>query len=104
MSIERYSMPDNDAELSELLKEVAEDLTDEAYVEFSELIGDVHSFERTPFAVWLGLAHALADASGHRIVLQAANMECIPDQPGSYRVKSWRDVARIEPNLFVESD
>ena len=97
-------MGESHVELSELPKQVGEDLTDEYDFKFCEAVGEVEPTECAPFEVWRGLAHALADVSGYRIVLQTAVLEPIPEERASFRTIGWKDVASVEPNLFVETD
>jgi hypothetical protein len=92
-----------DTELAQLLKQVGLDLTDDSYSRFWKILGVVDPFEPVPFEIWLGLAHALADTSGYRVVLQAAIMEPIEGQPKTFRTAGWKDVASLEPALFLET-
>jgi hypothetical protein len=90
-------------EISAMLKEAAEDVTDRYCFEFGEAIQRVQPLEHAPFEIWLGLAQALADASGYRIVLQAAVVEPIEGKPETFRTAGWKDVASVEPALFLET-
>ena len=90
-------------EMSAMLKQVAEELIDQYHLEFCEAIWRVEPFEHAPFEIWLGLAHALADASGYRVVLQAAILEPMEGERESLRTTGWKDVASVEPALFIEN-
>ena len=98
-----FTMCGLDTELAQLLTQVGLDLTDDSYSRFWEVVEVVDPFEPVPLETWLGLARALADTSGYRVVLQAAIMEPIENQPKASRTAGWKDVASVEPALFLET-
>ncbi len=84
-------------------------LTEEYHSKFSDLLGALDLFELStedpiPLETWIGVAQALADASGYRFVLQTTVLESLADSPGTYRTVGYRGVASAKPSLFVKSD
>ena len=64
-------------ELSTLIEQMGNELTDEYHVKFAELFAELNLYDDgndgpIPLETWLGIAQAVADASGYRVVLQAA--------------------------------
>ncbi len=57
-----------------------------------------------PPEVWTGLAQAMADASGYRVVLQAAVLKVSSEVPNSYETVAHRDVTITDPTLFLATD
>src|SRR6478672_6153291 len=97
-----FTMGSTKSEISAMLKQVGEDVIDQYYFDFCEAIAQVEP-HRAPLETWLGLAHAFADACGYQIVLQAAILETVEGEPKTFRMNGWKDVARVEPNLFFET-
>jgi hypothetical protein len=67
------------------------------YSNFCDLLNRVELSEwhcPVPLEVWTGIAQALADASGYRIVLQAAITEPVNDAPNTHRITGHREIAR----------
>ena len=63
-------------ELSTLIEEAGDELTEEYRIKFSELFEDLNLHDGghdgpIPLETWMGVAQAMADASGYRVVLQA---------------------------------
>ena len=89
-------------ELSALIKEVGDGLTDEACLKFSDLLEERFLTELIPLETWIGIAQALADASGYRLVFQAGRFEDVPEDVSQKRLIGYRDVGSAEPSLFLK--
>jgi len=50
-----------------------------------------------------GIAQALADAPGYRIVLQVDLVEPVVGEPGTERIVGYHEVASAEPTSFSET-
>jgi hypothetical protein len=92
------SNPDEIQELSTLIKETGDQILMDYYLKFCELIRIEVPEDPFPLEMWTGIAQALADASGYRIVLQAGIMSGTRD---TLRLVGYREVASVEPNLFI---
>jgi hypothetical protein len=92
-------------ELSTVIKETGEKLFEDYYAKFCEILGELGLFDPIgfPLELWLAFAQAFADASGYRIVLQAAVLELIDGEPGSYRSVGQREMASADPTCFMQS-
>jgi hypothetical protein len=91
--------------LSALLRETGEKLTEDYYFRFCAVFDDLgigYFHGPVPLQVIEGLAQALADASGYRVVLQAEIVEPAEDKPNTYRSVGRREVASSDPTVFVE--
>jgi len=92
-------------ELSTLIKETGDQIFEGHYSKFCDLLNSVELSEQygpVPLEVWTGIAQALADASGYRIVLQAGITEPVNDAPNTYRIAGYCEIARADPTLFVK--
>ena|SRR5713101_1308872 len=94
-------------ELATLIEEAGDKLTEDYHRRFCELLDELGLFEDggsgpVPFEVWKGLAHAIADASGYRVYLNAAIVEPEGDDPSVSRIIGHREIARADPMLFVK--
>jgi hypothetical protein len=94
-------------ELSNLVKQACETLTEDYYLKFFESLQGVGIFEPgdcvpVPIEIWRALAQVLADQSGYRIVLQAAILEPIDSEPSGYKTAGYREVYVADPTLFVQ--
>ena len=98
----------DDEELAKLLKSTADDLMDDYYLKCVDLLGELDIWSElednggTPFEIWTALAQVLADASGYRLALQATILEPSTDQPNISHTIGHREVAVVEPSLFVK--
>lgn len=86
-------------ELSELIKEIGEKLTAEYHEKFAAVFCELEA--PIPIEIWAGIAQALADASGYRIVVQASVVDVIDNKAGYGRIVGYRDVISAEPTLFL---
>ncbi len=94
-------------ELSILLKETAEEVVGDYYFKFCDALSQLGISEDSgpiPLEVWAGLAQALADASGYRVILQASVLKADPENPQIYQRVAHRDVAIADPTLFVATN
>ena len=57
----------------------------------------------TPLEIFSGIAQALADVSGYRIVLQVELLEPIAHDPATSRVVGNQEVASFDPMLFTQT-
>ncbi len=98
---------DRPNELPTLLDEVAQELTERCHSEFnaflSEKLGFSEEDDPIPLEVCMGIAQGLADASGFRVVLQAAVLEPVEGEPNMLREIGQREVGAANPSLFVNS-
>jgi hypothetical protein len=95
-------------ELSRLARETGGEIVDEYYSKFSQILenlGLLSEFAGTgpvPLEVWIGIGQALADASGYRVILKAEILEPSNDSSETYRRVGTREIATVEPTLFVK--
>ncbi len=93
-------------ELSLLMQETGDDISHEYYCKGSEILGSLGLFSESEsgcpllLEVWTGVVQAIADASGYRIILQAATVEPIENNPYMMRIVGQREIAPVEPTLF----
>ena len=99
---ENLMMGISNNEVSELLKKTGAELTEEYHIKLLNALQEVGVFEDAPLEIWIGLADAFANASGYRVVLQAAIMEPVEDSCDSFRIVGRREVAVAEPMLFTQ--
>ena len=94
-------------DLRTLIDEVAQELTERCHLEFnaflSEELGFSEEDDPIPLEVCIGIAQGLADASGVRVVLQAAILEPIEGEANMFREVGQREVAAANPSMFVNS-
>ena len=93
-------------ELSVLNREVGNALTDEYYDKCVELIDCLGMFELDndgpePLEIWAGIAQALADATGCRVILQSHIIDADKEGPDSEKVVGYREVAVGDPSLYL---
>jgi hypothetical protein len=91
-------------ELSTLLEETGEKISNDYYFAFWELLDRLdlpHSENPVPLTLWVAMAQAFADASGYRISLQGAVLKPRDAEQIEYRIVGYREVAGTEPTLFV---
>jgi len=93
-------------ELSLLNREVGNALTEEYYDKCVELIDDLGMLEPdddgpVPIEAWAGIAQALADASGCRVILQSHIIDADQEGPDSENVVGHREVAVGDPLLYL---
>jgi hypothetical protein len=95
-----------EGELSALNREVGNALTDEYYDKCVELLEDLGMLEPgddgpVPIEVWAGIAQALADATGCRVILQSHIIDAEREGPDSEKVVGYREVAVGDPFFFI---
>ena len=93
-------------ELSALMKKTGDEIEDDYHIRFSGILDKLGFSEGwggdpVPLEVWTGIAQALADASGYHFILQAELLEPIKDSPGMCRSVGRREIAHIEPLVWV---
>jgi hypothetical protein len=98
----------DEQELSLRMQKTGDDISREYYCKGSKILGNLGLFSEleskgpVPLEVWTGIVQALADASGYRIILQAAILEPIEDSPDMMRTVGQREIVTVEPTLFVK--
>ena len=94
-------------DLSAIIKAVGENLFYEYYERFLELFNDFEvgygHDHPTPLEIFSGIAQALADVSGYRIVLQVELLEPIAGDPDRLRVVGNQEVASFDLTLFTQT-
>jgi|GEM_PF-2730960 len=101
MSVSNELMQD----LSILIEETGERIAEDYYFAFFEFLAKINLSDTDcpiPLKLWTAIAQAFADASGYRIGLQAELLEPIDGEPTRNRVVGHREVASVEPILFVQ--
>jgi len=97
-------MEDESKELQGIYRAAGEQLEEEYYFKTLQMVQDLGSPAlidgSVAFEAWKGIAQAMADASGYRVVLQAARMEEIKCTPGTFRVCENVEIAHADPTLF----
>jgi hypothetical protein len=88
-------------ELSALYEKTGQEVEDHYHSKFLEILEEVDLFEGpVPPEVWFGIAQAIADCSGYRLVLQAAILEPT-EQPKTYRTVGHREVRSADSMVWV---
>jgi len=90
-----------------LVEETGNNLTEDYHITFGKLLGEFGLFEDgdsgpVPLEVWRGVARAIADASGYRVVLQAAIVQPTGDDPNVERIVGHREIGICEPMVFIK--
>jgi hypothetical protein len=95
-------------ELSLLIEKTGTEITEEHQSQFSEILQNLGLFSEfagtgpVPLEAWIGIAQALADASGYRFTLEAAVVESVKDGSRTSLIVGRREIATVEPTLFVK--
>jgi len=101
-------------ELRSLVERTAEEVITDYYLTFSDILERLGLLSQMgsdavvpqevvlPPEIWIGIAQAVADASGYRVILQADIMEPVKDAPNIYQTVGHRDVDVAEPVWFVK--
>jgi hypothetical protein len=94
-------------ELLVLINAVGRTLTEDYTLRFGRLLAEhglyeLQNDEPIPFEAWIGMVQAIADASGYRITLEAALLEPIRDEPDTEHIVGYREIATVDPTLFVK--
>jgi hypothetical protein len=88
-------------ELSALYEETGRELEEQYQLRFWEILCELGLFEPdhgpVPREIWIGIAQAIADCSGYRLVLQAHILE-----PDTRRTVGHRDMASADPMDWVQ--
>jgi len=95
-------------ETSALVKQISENIIDQYYLKFCDLLNELNLYDDgkdgpITLETWMGIAQAIADASGYTVTLQAALTEPLPNDASTGRITGWRDVAVAEPMLFIKT-
>jgi hypothetical protein len=95
-------------ETSALVKQIAESIKDQYYLKFCDLLNELNLYDDgkdgpITLETWMGIAQAIADASGYTVTLQAALTEPLPNDASTGRITGLRDVAVAEPMLFIKT-
>jgi hypothetical protein len=92
-----------DEDLSRILRVVGEEIRAKCYLRTLECVRSLGLPElieqSVPLEAWLGIAQAMADATGFRVILQGAIMEKISQN--EFRVIGHKEVAKADPTLFT---
>jgi hypothetical protein len=101
------SSKDETKELSALIEETGDKLTEDYHIRFCKLLDELGLFEEgdggpVPLEVWRGVARAIADASGYRVLLQAAIVQPNGDDPNVERIIGHREIGICEPMVFIK--
>jgi len=97
-----------EGQLSALIKEVGIELELDYHEKFAELLYNLGLLEfdndgPVPLEVWAGIAQAVADASGCRVILQAHIIEPNGEDPNSGRIVGYREVAVGVPFCSIKT-
>lgn len=93
-------------EESELIETVRQDLISEYHERFNYVFQEHelgYGHAPAPLEVFAGIAHALADASGYRVVLQAPEVAAADGDPELLQAVGLREVASAGPVLFEKT-
>ena len=94
---------ESDHEFKELIREERERIEFEysmKFIDFAKQVGAGDADRAGPIEVWKGIASALADCSGLRVVLQAPVL-ALSEDGKYYRCDGYQEVFRGDPALFV---
>jgi len=97
----------DEEELNNLQQDVEEQITAEFHEKFCYVFGRHglgYSDPSVPLAVWMGVAQAMADASGYAIAIQVTKVKPDDEKPDTSRFIGYRQVAVLDPLLFVETE
>jgi hypothetical protein len=93
--------------ISHIIKAVGENLFYEYYERFLDLFNDFevgYGYDHpTPLEIFFGIAQALADVSGYRIVLEVELLEPIEGDPETLRKVGNQEVASFDSTFFVQT-
>lgn len=95
-------------ELSLLMKKTGAEITGDYTERFGQILENLGLFSEfagsvpVPLEVWIGIAQALADASGYFVILETAILEPVNESSGTSRIVDRRETAALEPTLFVK--
>lgn len=93
-------------EMLALAEEVEEGIEEEWSIHASRILGKYRlgwGHPKLPICAWRGIAQAVADASGFRIVIRVEEFEeC--EEAGTFRVVGSRKIAELEPWIFAETN
>jgi len=97
-------MDDISKELKDIQVTVGEQIQEACYFKTLDVVRDLGSPElvdgSVPLEAWMGIAQAIADASGYRVVLEGAVMKELNDNPGTFQIVGHVEIAAAEPTLF----
>jgi hypothetical protein len=91
---------------SSLIEDVGTQLTAEYHEKMSEILSKLRLFDLDndpphPLEVWKGIAQAIADHSGYRVVLEAEVLERSIADPTRATVVAHRELAKLNPTIWV---
>jgi len=98
-----------DQEMKNLLQDTADDVLIDYYGRCSDFLASIglHSElddkESVPLEIWVGIAKALADASGFRVSLQVQVNEPIKNDPRRFKNAGLREIEAALPHHFVKA-
>ena len=94
-------------ELSNLIEDTGAELAEEYYSRIHTFLEKLHlcdwdNYSTNPLEVWKGIAQAIADCSGLRVVLEAAILEPTTEDPTCSTVIGHRQIATADPTLWIK--
>ena len=102
--LQENNMDPLSGKLKTLHKDVGNQIEEEYYFKTLALVQEIGSPDlldgSVPFEVWMGVAQAMADASGLQVVLQQGVMQEVKGLPDQFRIVRYRGVGKASPTLF----
>lgn len=99
-------MDDISKEVQDIHEAVGQPIHEDCYFKTLEIVRDLGTPElidgSVPIEAWMGIAQAMADASGYRVVLGAAVMKEKDDNPDVFQTVGYVEVAAAEPTVFCK--
>ncbi|HEV2399568.1 MAG TPA: hypothetical protein VGS27_21670 [Candidatus Sulfotelmatobacter sp.] len=98
-----------DQEMKNLLQDTADDVLSDYYGKCSDFLArlglhsELDDKESIPLEIWVGIAKALADASGFRVSLQVQVNEPLKDDPRWFKNAGLREIEAAPPHHFVKA-
>jgi hypothetical protein len=95
-------------ELSLLIEKTGAEIAEGYASQFSQILEGLGLFSEfagtgpVPLEVWIGIARAMADGSGYRVTLESAILAPVKDRSGTSLILGRREIATVEPTLFVK--
>jgi hypothetical protein len=106
MKSDNLDMDDLSKELQDLHNAVGDRIHETCYFKTLEIVEDLGSPElvdgSVPLEAWMGMAQAMADASGYRVVLEASLMKEMDDNPDLFQTVGYVEIAAAQPTLFCK--
>ena len=97
-----------DAQLSTLIQEATAELEETYCIKVCELLEDLRLWDdgkdgSIPVEIWVGVVQAVANASGYRLILQAAIVQPMAADSNIEQIIGYREVAAADPLLSVKT-